>query len=49
MMKLVGKFYKEKVCRIRNEYGAITPEATPIPKPDQKNFYQNGKKLPKKT
>lgn len=43
MMKLVGKFYKEKACRIRNEYGVITPEAALIPKPDKKTFTKMAK------
>ena len=48
MMKLAGQSYNGKVLRIRNECGDPVPEAALIPKPEKTNFYQDGKKLPKK-
>lgn len=48
MMKLAGEFYRGKVLRIRNECGDPVPEAALIPKPEKTNFYQDGKKLPKR-
>lgn len=39
---------QRKILRIRNECGDPVPEAALIPKPEKTNFYQDGRKLPKK-